>query len=339
MRHLTPDLDRTISKSQADQLARRSLRAIGYSDGEAVIIGDHLVDCALCGYDYAGLPRILSIAEHRKLVGPGQPMANEYETPTSAVLNGGNQTAYLVAYRAMEIALEKAAAEGIAAVSAYNGYYSGRNAYYLERICRAGFVGLHTGSAPAFVAPHGGIAPALGPNPIAFGMPRASGDPFIFDAAMSSMMLGDIEMCARAGVELPEGTVVDAQGRATTDAQAVLNGGAILPRGGHLGFGFMLTVQLLGLLAGLADDKLLVDRGWLFLIFSPDLFGAVGQSFPDRVDRLLREVSASRPADPNQPVRIPSERAFAMRRQRLETGVPINGALFDQLTAMASSGG
>ena len=43
----------------------------------------------------------------------------------------------------------------------YNSYFSGRNAYYLERIVDAGLVGLHTASGSPYIVPPGATRPAL----------------------------------------------------------------------------------------------------------------------------------------------------------------------------------
>jgi LDH2 family malate/lactate/ureidoglycolate dehydrogenase len=50
-----------------------------------------------------------------------------------------------------------------------NSYFSGRNAYYLERIVNAELVGLHPASGAPHLLPPGAIRPAVGTNPIAFG--------------------------------------------------------------------------------------------------------------------------------------------------------------------------
>jgi LDH2 family malate/lactate/ureidoglycolate dehydrogenase len=98
-------------------------------------------DNALCGYRFAGLPRILAIAREAKTRNVRVPVAIVHETPTVALVDGGNNVGYVAVYRGAEIAIAKAKQNGIAAVGVYNSYFSGRNAYYLERIVNAGLVG------------------------------------------------------------------------------------------------------------------------------------------------------------------------------------------------------
>ena len=59
-----------LTAEEALALAVQSLQKIGYDAEEARIIADHVVDAALCGYEYSGLPKILNVAEHRQLKEP-----------------------------------------------------------------------------------------------------------------------------------------------------------------------------------------------------------------------------------------------------------------------------
>src|SRR5213595_3715256 len=53
-----------LSVAEARDLAEGALRGVGFDDEEARIIADHVVDAALCGYEYSGLAKILNIPEH-----------------------------------------------------------------------------------------------------------------------------------------------------------------------------------------------------------------------------------------------------------------------------------
>ena len=54
-----------LSVAEARSLGERALRGIGYDAEEARIVCDHVIDAALCGYEYSGLAKILNIPEHR----------------------------------------------------------------------------------------------------------------------------------------------------------------------------------------------------------------------------------------------------------------------------------
>jgi LDH2 family malate/lactate/ureidoglycolate dehydrogenase len=181
--YLDPDRPEAVRLSVGDAraLAEAVLARIGYGADDACIITDQLIDNALCGYRFAGLPRILAIAREAKTRDTRVPVAVVYETPVSSLVDGGTIVGYVAVYRGAEIAIAKAKQTGITAVGVYNSYFSGRNAYYLERIVNAGLVGLRTASGAPQIVPPGATRPALGTNPIVSGgatVDGASGQPF-----------------------------------------------------------------------------------------------------------------------------------------------------------------
>lgn len=322
----------TLSVEEALALAAHALRRIGFDAEEAGIIAANLIDAELCGYPALGFARILTIAEDPRTSKPRKPVSVVYETPVSALVDGGNYIGPYALYRATEIALEKARAHRFALVGVHNSYLSGRNAYYLEMIARAGFVGMHVASSQPFVAPLGGRACALGTNPIAFGVP-GDPDPLLFDMGTSAITHGEVVLAARLREALPEGVAIDAEGRATRDAEAALAGG-ILPFAGHKGFGLSLMVQALCLLGGAELPHVPVAGfGYLFVVFAPDLLLPAGE-FKRQLAELLERVKTT----PRQPgvaeIRIPSERAFRERERRRREGIVIDRSVRDRLNAL-----
>src|SRR5205807_2136046 len=102
----------TESKVSLDQFVAvvKSLAA------EAWIIADHVIDAALCGYEYSGLAKILNIPEHRRFKRPRHAMKVLRETEISTLYDGGNNVGMLVMYHAARAAIDKAATRGIAVV-------------------------------------------------------------------------------------------------------------------------------------------------------------------------------------------------------------------------------
>src|SRR5262249_13094040 len=102
-----PDTVR-LSEAQARAVAMRALAKCGYVGEEATIITDQLVDNALCGYDFASLPRILTIAEEGRNRRERAPPRIVRETVNSALIDGGNTIGYVAAFRGAEVAARKA---------------------------------------------------------------------------------------------------------------------------------------------------------------------------------------------------------------------------------------
>src|SRR5437016_2368987 len=181
-----------LSVDDARALGERALSGIGYDAEEARIIADHVIDAALCGYEYSGLAKILNIPEHRRFAQPRRPMKILHETEVSALYDGGNNNGMVAMYRAARATIAKAAAHGIAIVGVTDSWMSGRSAYFVEMIARADLVAVHTASSGAAVAPHGGARPVLGTNPIAFALPSADG-PLVLDMGTSAFMGADLK--------------------------------------------------------------------------------------------------------------------------------------------------
>jgi LDH2 family malate/lactate/ureidoglycolate dehydrogenase len=319
-----------LSVPEAREHSERALRGLGYDAEEAQIIADHVIDAALCGYEYSGLAKILNIPEHRRFKRPRYPMTVLRETELATLYDGGNNVGMLVMYHAARAAIDKAAVRGVAIVGVTNSWMSGRSAYYMEMIARADLVGIHAASSSRSVAPFGGTKPALGTNPIAFGMP-SSRAPIVFDMGTSAFMGTDLAYRERLGLLLPEGVAIDAEGRPTRDpTQARL--GALLPFGGYKGFGIAFIVQAFGLLAGSALDPG-NDDGYLFVVFKPDLLVSLDE-FKEQLSGLIDRIKAV----PRQPgvaeIRIPGERAFRSREQALRDGVEIDRSIYDALGAL-----
>jgi len=109
----TPRYD-ADERRRSDSARHPCLRNLGYPTDEAQIIVDQLIDNALCGYKFAGLPRILAIAGDAKTRNARTPVRIVHETPVSALLDGGNNVGYIAAYRGAEVAIKKAREMGIA---------------------------------------------------------------------------------------------------------------------------------------------------------------------------------------------------------------------------------
>jgi LDH2 family malate/lactate/ureidoglycolate dehydrogenase len=326
-----PDAVR-LSVGEARALGEAALARIGYGEDDARIVTDQLIDNSLCGYQFAGLPRILAIAREAKTKNARVPVAVVHETPVSALVDGGNNVGYVAVYRGAEIAIAKAKQSGIAAVGVYNSYFSGRNAYYLERIVEAGFVGLHSASGSPHIVPPGATRPALGTNPIAFGFPSTDG-PVIFDIGTASLMWGEVLLAAETGEALPSGVAFDGDGNPTVDGRAAAMGG-VSAFGGHKGYGLAFAIQALGLLAGATIPRGQVqDYGFLFFVVDP---GAMlpGNPFAAQMSQLVKAIQATPRRPGVEEIRIPSQRAFRERERRRAEGILVDRPVIAALDAL-----
>lgn len=303
-----------LNLQEARTLAVDALLGLGIDESGAEITADHLVDAASRGVTFGGLPRILAISERMAESGDHRrPITTVRETPSSALLDGGDNVGYIVAYHATRMAIDKARKHGMAIVGANNTYYTGLFAYYMEMATRKGLVAFAIGNGPAMVAPEGATEARLGTNPISFGFP-SQGDPVIWDIGTCAIMQGELMLHKRVGEPLPEGVALDKQGQPTRDAAAALEG-AIKAWGGHRGSGLSVVVQMLGAMC----DAPVISPGirnmaYLVMVIDPKLLMPLGD-YPARVSELADAIRGARPESIEHPVRMPFDRSAEQRRR------------------------
>ncbi len=246
--------------------------------------------------------------------------------------------AQLAFNRAKPLLVEKARRTGIAALAVNNCVHFAALWPEVEEVTREGLVALAFTPSHAWVAPAGGTRPLLGTNPIAFGWPRPGSNPFVFDFATSAVARGEIELHRREGRPIPEGWGVDAEGNATTDAEAAM-AGAMLTFGGHKGSALSLMVELIaGPLIGdmTSTESLAADAGAkasplggeLILAIDPKGFlGALAADHLERAERLFEAMAA-------QGARLPSQRRYEARARSLAEGVCVPAKLIQDINAL-----
>jgi LDH2 family malate/lactate/ureidoglycolate dehydrogenase len=320
---------------EARALGEAAMRGAGFDDEDARILTDHVLDAALCGYEYSGLPKLLNVDDYPNFRQPRHPVSVVRETGATALLDGGNTTGMIAACRASEATIHRAQAHGLAVVCLGNTWMTGRSAYYCEMIARAGLIVIHTVAAPPAVAPFGGTRPALGTNPIAFGFPTDS-DPLVIDMGTSAFMGTDLRFRARLGMPIPTGVALGPDGQPTTDAVTALQG-ALLPfggpEGGYKGFGLALAMDALGALTAGVPSAAAVS-GYMFFAFKPDLFLSP-DAYRHEVSRRIEAIKATPRQTGIAEIRIPGQRSYATRARLVHQGIEIDRKIHDALRRLA----
>ena len=325
-----------LTIGDARQLIEQAMTAFGYTKAEADIIADHLMDCELRGLSYGGLARAVSIIDRLKSTSDDtRPITVTQESPISAAIDGGDQVGYLVARRAVELALEKAEVSGIAVVGAKETWYTGMFSYYLEMITKAGFAGMIAGSGGNIVAPEGGAQARFATNPIAFGFPTKD-IPVIWDIGTSNITLAEVLLHWRTGELLPKGLAFDKNCKPTRDPLEALDGGALTAWGGHRGSGLAMMIQLLGMMCGAAaSPDGLRDCGFFLLVVNPALLTDV-DDYKQRVSDYAQHMRETIPINNDQPVRVPFERSYAHRKVTLANNhIDVVDEVYENLRLMA----
>ncbi len=218
----------------------------------ARIVAEHLVDADGCGVSSHGIiriPQYIQALEQQRVI-PDAKLTVVRENAATAVLDGGHGFGQVMARAAMDVAIERAARTGVGAVTLVNCGHTGRIGSYTEQAARSGMAGLfmsNTGGHGQWVAPFGGLAGRLATNPFSMAVPTESGEPLMFDFATSVAPEGRVRSLMTAGQPLPAGWIIDHEGHPSTNS-ADLYGpprGALLPFGGHKGFGLSMLIDAL----------------------------------------------------------------------------------------------
>ncbi len=233
--------------------------------------------------------------------------------------------------------IEKAKAQGIAALAIGDSAHFAALWPDVEPLADAGLVAMSFVNSRAFVAPAGGKQPLFGTNPMSFAVPRPGGPPMVWDQASSAAARGEIMIAARDGHSVPEGWGLGPDGAATTDPAEILKG-VQLPFGGYKGGAIAMMVEILA--AGLSggDTSPEAEAGYsghggpsagghLIIAMDPARFGQ--EAFLARIEGLFQQMLA------DDGVRLPGDRRLANRARTPVNGVDVPKALYDHVTALA----
>jgi delta1-piperideine-2-carboxylate reductase len=246
-----------------------------------------------------------------------------------------------VALAASRDLLERKAREvGIASLAIRNSHHFAALWADVEPFAEAGFVAMAFVNARGRIAPFGAKRKLLGTNPMAFACPRQGGLPMVWDQASSGTAHGEILLAARAGHTIPEGVAVDVEGHPTTDPEAVLQGGAMLPFAGHKGSAIALMVEIMaaaltGGRFGFEDHSAdfpgaeTSNAGECIILIDPRHFA--GADFAERLDGLFSHLSAGGVA------RLPADRRHAARAKADQLGITVTQSTYEYLCSLLPS--
>jgi uncharacterized oxidoreductase len=336
----------TIQHSTLHQLGAAILTAAGLPADQAEIAAHHLVEANLMGHDSHGVIRIPAYA--RSLAaGEILPVGNQRvvrETPASLVLDANRSFGIVLAYEAMRMAVARAKQHTFGAVAVHHSGHIGRLGAYPPMAAEQDCIGviLLNGGA-RFMAPFGGTARRLPPNPIAISVPVAGAAPLMLDITTSVAAGGKIDVARARGMTLPEGYLIDAEGRPVTDPSRFREGDvAMLPLGGPLGYkGYGLALMIDAIAGGLSWAGCSTDQptrgasGYLALAI--DIASFIDPGEYKRETRALVDWVKSSPTMPgHDKVRVPGDIEDETRRRREAEGLNIEDATWSAICATAA---
>ncbi|TXT66710.1 MAG: malate dehydrogenase [Promethearchaeota archaeon] len=318
---------------------------------DARIITDVLITADLKGIDTHGIQRLLIYYDRIKkgIYNPITKIDEIKNTPTTAVLDGNYGMGHVIAYKAMNLAIQKAKKYGLGAVAVRNSTHFGIAGYYSQMAIKEGCIGITTTNATPAVPPTNGIEPMLGTNPLTAGVPTDEDFPFLLDCATSIIQKGKIELYSRNNKDIPEGVVLNEHGLSETDPNKILDQlrekkVALLPIGangtnpsGYKGYGYSTLVEILS--SALQEGVFLKDTegviengkkrlkvGHFFLAINIENFISIDR-FKTISGTILRTLRSSKKLPGKKQIYTAGEKEHGTQVKRKKLGIPINKSI------------
>ena len=340
----------TVAADKLREIAAALLQGAGASEEEAVIVSRHSIDSNLAGHDSHGIiqiPTYIDRIDVGHLV-PQAPFEVVRETSTTTVIDGYWGFGYTVSEKAMKMTIDKAREHGVAATTVYRQGHVGRVTDYPVMAAEAGLIGMMTadsGRSAKQVVPFGGREARLGTNPICMAMPSNLEGPLFIDVATSAVAGGKISLALARGERIPEGWIVDKEGKPTTDPAALQQGGSSLPLGGeqgHKGYGLSVMVEIFsGILTGLGfgvEPSGRHNDGVFMAAFDVEAFRPL-EEFKQDVTDFAMYLKETPPAPGFSQVYYPGELEHLTTQRKLKEGIEVEDATWARLRELATKYG
>ena len=324
-----------LSLDEVYDLAFRALTGSNTSGTNAHPVADSIRAAETDGFHHAGLghlPQYCDDARHGRVDGHASPTW-EQTAEASILVNahhGFSHSAFAAAHQPL---VELTRRTGIAAMGIRHSYDAAVLGYFVEALARDGLVVLaFANSLSRSIAPWGGKEPLFGTNPMAFAVPRLSGDSLVIDQSSSVVARMTVRQYATENKPIPAGWAFDSHGQPTTDARAGL-AGSMAPFGDYKGASLALIVDILA--AGMTGSSFTFEAstttarhdppnlGQFIMAMHPAAFGVPG--FGTHLETLFAAMLTQ------EGVRLPGDRRLANRLRIRHEGISISDDLHKRL--------
>jgi LDH2 family malate/lactate/ureidoglycolate dehydrogenase len=259
---------------------------------------------------------------------------------TTVAMDADNGEGHVVAYRATELAIERAREHGICTITVRRIGHVGALAYYSQAVADAGCIGFSATNGGVAMIPPGGREKICGLNPLSWAVPTRRPWSVNLDMATSVVAGGKLRIAQGRGEKIPLGWAVDPDGNPTTDPVLGFQGG-LLPVGGPKGYGLSIIIDVLvGVLSGGRFGRDLGAPGSGFIIQAIDIERFMPlEEFKARMEELIAQLKGSALAPESKGIFLPGEIEYNLKMERLAKGIPLDDFTRDGLRAEAEAAG
>ncbi|MDR1204423.1 MAG: Ldh family oxidoreductase [Peptococcaceae bacterium] len=333
---------------------------VGVPAEDAAVCAEVLIESDKRGIDSHGIGRFKPIYIDRIKDGIQNPVTRfevVREGPTTAVVDGHDGMGQVIGKRSMQMAIDKAKKYGMGMVVVRNSTHYGIAGYYATMAAGADMIGMTGTNARPSIAPTFGVENMLGTNPLTIGIPSDEAFPFVLDCATAVSQRGKIEHYERISKTMPEGWVIDQEGKSETDPSVALKGltdgtSALTPLGGigdetagYKGYGYATAVEIMSAalqqgrflkaLSGADENgnKIPYGLGHFFIVIDISAFVELDK-FKKTTGDILRELRASKKMPGRDRIYTAGELEYIAKTSRSKQGIPLNDSLKNMLRAM-----
>lgn len=269
-----------------------------------------------------------------------------------ALIDGHHALPFVIAARAMDLAIQKAQTVGVGYVGVMNSSHFGAAGWYAVRAAQAGMIGIAMCNADPQMTIPGARGKVLGTNPIAYAIPYRD-KPVFLDIATSAAAANKIIRAKLSGEMIPEGWLTDADGSPTTDPSGFPETGALLPMAAHKGYGFALLVEALaGVMTGGAMTRQqpswvpgvsgnppgFANQGQVFMAIDAGMMLSPA-AFEERLAWLADYLHETPKAADSQRTYLPGEMEWERRERALAEGMELPPDVVESLRGLAEDVG
>jgi LDH2 family malate/lactate/ureidoglycolate dehydrogenase len=315
---------------------------------DAEQLAEVLLDSELRGHESHGV-HLLGFLAHAYRAGTmnPQPRIRVLRETEGALLLDGDRSHVVGAVRAMRWCIERARQRKGMAVAGVRDSQLIVPGFYARMAAQAGLIGFACANAVPMVAPPGGRTPTFGTNPLAYAIPAGRYPPVVLDVATTTGAAFKVRLAAQRNRPLPEGMILDSEGRPTTDPNEFVRGGLMAPLGSpaapHRGFGLGLVIDALaGVLTGAAFAREFPSEpatagNAFFWALEVEAF-LPREEFVGRMEAQIDQVKAGERLAGVEELLVPGEGSERRYRQ-LTTGgtAPLSGTTWEALTKALAS--
>jgi ureidoglycolate dehydrogenase (NAD+) len=334
-----------VGHEELSRYVRDVLVTFGASVEDAQVVGEGLAWANLRGGDGHGisrLPRYVKFLERGEINPRAKPRL-VHDRAATFMLDCDHGFGPVAAMQASALAVERARGAGVCFGLIREHTHTGAIGRYAQWIAEHGCAALILGVGATLMAYHGARVASLSTSPIAIAVPRGDGA-LVLDMATSTISNGKILQARATGTALPAGTVLSAEGEATTDPQRAE---ILLPLGGPKGSGLALMFEMLASLIAsapiqarsLGPEKRRRNTGnTAMFVVDIEAFRPIADYTHD-ADALVEILKALPRQAGFDEILMPGERSNRTQAERRRSGIPIPPKLWAELGDIAKERG